>query len=173
MICFWSLLGEKKNSHSSQLPVKVYAPSAEHKAAQQDGNSTGWDAVYVPACLPACVCVCLSAWGPWVACSTFWWMFHSHPFYYDPGQATFMPVTASWSTKHGAIHGMKLATKPSKRRNNSLAGCDHNMADWIWKQMPAAGIVPVTEKTWPPRYRRQRGPPYEPQGEGRRGETNE
>lgn len=109
-----------------------------------------------------CVCMC----GLWVACSTFWWMFHSHPFYYDPGQTTFMPVTASWSTKHGAIHGMKLATKPSKRRNNSLAGCVHNMADWIWKQMPAAGIVLVTEKTWPLRNRRQGGSPPEPRGRG-------
>ena len=60
------------------------------------------------------LCECVSVWGLWVACSTFWWMLHSHPFDYDPGQATFMPVTASWSTKHGAIHGMKLATKPSK-----------------------------------------------------------
>lgn len=43
-----------------------------------------------------CVCVlCVLAQGLWVACSTFWWMFHSHPFYYDPGQTTFMPVTAS------------------------------------------------------------------------------
>lgn len=38
----------------------------------------------------------------------------------------------------------------AKRRNNPLSGCDHNMADWIWKQMPAADIVWVTEKTWPP-----------------------
>lgn len=112
------------------------------------------------------VWVCVSVWGLWVACSTFGWMFHSHPFYYDPGQTTFMPLTASWSTKHGAIHGMKLATKPSKRRNNSLAGCVHNMADWIWKQMPAAGIVLVTEKTWPLRNRRQGDSPLEPRGRG-------
>lgn len=115
-------------------------------------------------CVSVCGCLCVC--GLWVACSTFWWMFHSHPFYYDPGQTTFMPVTASWSTKHGAIHGMKLATKPSKRRNNSLAGCVHNMADWIWKQMPAAGIVLVTEKTWPLRNRRQGGSPAEPRGRG-------
>lgn len=132
----------------------------------------GVDCVWVCVCVGCiwvwvcervvCVCMC----GLWVACSTFWWMFHSHPFYYDPGQNTFMPVTASWSTKHGAIHGMKLATKPSKRRNNSLAGCVHNMADWIWKQMPAAGIVLVTEKTWPLRNRRQGGSPPEPRGRG-------
>jgi len=112
------------------------------------------------------LCECVSVWGLWVACSTFWWMLHSHPFDYDPGQATFMPVTASWSTKHGAIHGMKLATKPSKMRNNSLAGCVHNMADWVWKQMPAAGIVLVTEKTWPLRNRRQGDSPPEPRGRG-------